>query len=496
MLRPFYPCYIAGQPVETGAELAVANKYTREPATHVARVDRAGLERAIAAAAESLDETRRLPSFARQAVLDHLVQRVTERHEELARALAVEAGKPIRDARGEVTRLGDTLRIAAEEAVRITGEWLPLDISPRAAGYQGLVRRFPLGPCAFITPFNFPMNLVAHKIGPAIAAGCPFVLKPASATPVGALILGEILAETKWPKRAFSIVPCSGADAEPLVIDDRLKLLSFTGSGQVGWELKAKAGKKRVTLELGGNAACIVDAGVGAVADRGPSGALADPDHLSLDYIADRLTTGAFYQSGQSCISVQRVIAHRSIYDELKRRLIARAAQLKIGDPLDESTFLGPLITEDDARRVESWVNEAVGAGARVLCGGRRHGAAYEATWLEHVDPRQKVSCVEVFGPVATLQPFDDFRDAVRIANESDYGLQAGVFTPDLQHAFYAYEELEVGGVILNDVPSFRVDSMPYGGVKNSGFGREGVRYAIEEMTERKLLVLNRPEQI
>ena len=475
MLRPTYPYFLGGEALAPNAALVVTNKYTSAPATRVAQADRAVVEQAIAAAHDAFPVVRRLAAFERQAVLQHVVERVTQRHEEMAQALAIEAGKPIRDARGEVTRLIDTFRIAAEEAVRIGGEWLPLDVSPRAAGYQAIVRRFPLGPCGFITPFNFPMNLVAHKAAPAIAAGCPWVLKPASATPVGALILGEILAEAKLPRGAFSILPCSSTDIEPLVTDERIKLLSFTGSPDVGWSLKARAGKKRVTLELGGNAACIVDEGA------------------DLDYAAERITIGAFYQSGQSCISVQRIIAHRAIYDELKTKLVARAMQLKSGDPLDEETSLGPLITEADAVRIEQWVNEAIAAGAKVLCGGRRHGAFFDATYLEDVNPRQKVSCIEVFGPIATLQPFDRFEDAVRIANDSVYGLQCGIFTPNLAHAFYAYDELDVGGVILNDMPSFRVDSMPYGGVKNSGRGREGVRYAIEEMSEPKLLVLNRP---
>jgi len=474
MLREVYPLFLAGEPVQNNTDLVVTNKYTGEPAARVARADADTIERAIAAATAAFDETRKLPAYRRQAILNHVVRRVEQRHEELARVLAIEAGKPIRDARGEVTRLIDTFRIAAEEAVRLTGEYLPLDISPRADGYEGICRRFPIGPCALITPFNFPMNLVAHKVAPAIAVGCSWVLKPASATPTGALILGEILAETDLPRGAFSILPCAGSQAEPLVSDDRLKLLSFTGSAEVGWELKARAGKKRVCLELGGNAGCIVDR---------------DAD---LDFAADRITIGAFYQSGQSCISVQRVIAHREIYEDLKRRLVERALKLKMGDPLAEDTFLGPLITEEDARRVEQWTNEAVAAGARVLCGGKRHGAFFEATWLENVDPRQKVSCREVFAPLATLQPFDSFKHAVAIVNDSVYGLQAGVFTRNIDHALYAYRELQVGGVVINDMPSFRVDSMPYGGVKDSGLGREGIRYAIEEMTERKLLVLNK----
>lgn len=474
MLRDSYALFLAGAPVTTSDRLPVTNKFTGKPATHVARASAAEVERAIAAAAGAFNKTRRLPAYVRQEILQHIVGRVEARHEELAQALAIEAGKPIRFARGEVTRLVDTFRIAAEEAVRVGGEWLPLDISERAAGYQGLVRRFPLGPCGFITPFNFPMNLVAHKVAPAIAAGCPWVLKPASSTPVGALILGEILADTEWPAAAFSILPCSSREIAPLVTDERIKLLSFTGSAEIGWKLKTQAGKKRVSLELGGNAACIVDA---------------DAD---LDYAAERITFGAFYQSGQSCISVQRVLAHRSIYDDLRERLVTQARALRIGDPLDEETFLGPLITEDDAVRVESWVSEAVADGAKLLCGGRRDGALYEATYLENVHPRQKVSCDEVFGPVATLQPYDDFDDALRMANDSVFGLQCGVFTGNLERALHAYDELEVGGVIVGDVPSFRVDSMPYGGVKDSGNGREGVRYAIEEMTEAKLLVINR----
>ncbi len=474
MLHETYPYYLAGKAIHANADLAVTNKYTGAVATRVARADGEAIRQAIAAAHAAFPAVRRLPSHARQAILQHIVQRVTARQEELAQILAIEVGKPIRDARGEVARLVDTLRIAAEEAVRITGEWLPLDISPRATGYEALVRRFPLGPCGFITPFNFPLNLVAHKIGPAIAAGCPWVLKPASATPVSALVLGEIAAETDWPKEAFSILPCRGGEIEPLVTDERIKLISFTGSPAVGWELKARAGKKRVALELGGNAACIVDA---------------DAD---LDYAADRITTGAFYQSGQSCISVQRVLAQRAVYEGLKARLIERAEKLRMGDPLDEQTYLGPLISTAEAERIEAWVQAAEAAGAKVLCGGRRDGALYAATYMENVERRQRISCVEAFGPVATLAPFDEFAEALAAANDSAYGLQCGVFTKSLERALAAYEELEVGGVVINDVPSFRVDSMPYGGVKASGTGREGVRYAIEEMTERKLLVLNR----
>jgi acyl-CoA reductase-like NAD-dependent aldehyde dehydrogenase len=474
MLHPQYPYYLAGEPVYANTDLAVTNKYTGEVATRVAKADAAAIDRAITAAAGACDTCRTLPAHARAAVLNHVVKRMTERHEQIAQALAIEVGKPIRDARGEVTRGIDTFRLAAEEATRIYGEYMPLDISDRAEGYEAIWKRVPVGPCACITPFNFPVNLVAHKIGPAIAAGCPWVLKPASATPVGALILGEILAETAWPKDGFSILPCPRQDAEAFSRDDRLKLLSFTGSAEAGWALKTQAGKKKVSLELGGNAACIVDRDV------------------DQDFAVGRILMGAFYQSGQSCISVQRLLVHEDVYEPFKGKLIHAASQLKAGDPLDEDTFLGPLITEEDARRVESWVDEAVTRGATVLCGGRRNGRLYAATFVENVPDDAPLSAHEAFGPVATVEPFTSFEAACRRVNDSVYGLQAGVFTKNLDHAFFAFNELEVGGVVINDVPSFRVDSMPYGGVKDSGLGREGVRFAIEEMTELRLLVLNR----
>ncbi|MFH1110585.1 MAG: aldehyde dehydrogenase family protein [Planctomycetota bacterium] len=478
MLKSTYPYYVASRAATPNTDLVVKNKYTGESVARVAQADAATIDHAIAAALETFDHTRKLPSYRRQEILYHVVKRVTERQEELARVLCIEAGKPIRDARGEVARLIDTFRVAAEESVRMTGEYLPLDISKRAEGYEGIWKRFPIGPCAFISPFNFPLNLVAHKVAPAIAVGCPFVLKPASWTPIGALILGEILAETDWPEGAFSILPCTRDAADALTTDERIKLLSFTGSPEVGWALKARAGKKKVVLELGGNAACIVDEGV------------------DVEYAADRIILGAFYQSGQSCISVQRIIAHETIYEHLKQLLRDRVAKLKAGDPLDEDTFLGPMISEHDAKRVEQWVKEAIDGGAKLICGGRRNGVFYDATLLENVEPHMRVSCQEVFGPVATMQPFVEFRDAVRTANDSVYGLQAGVFTRDIDHAFYAFGELEVGGVIINDVPSFRVDHMPYGGVKDSGFGREGVRFAMEEMTEIRLMVMNNPGRV
>lgn len=467
-----YPLYLANKPVATPQTLAVTNKFTGQQAARVGLADEQMVDEAIAHAASATDACREMPAYERAGVLHHVEKRIIERAEELAETLAIEAGKPIRDARGEVARATDTFRIAAEEATRINGEYLPLDISPRGAGFEGICIRVPVGPCSFVTPFNFPLNLVAHKVAPAIAVGCPWVLKPASYTPISALILGEILAETKLPAGAFSILPCSREAADSLTTDDRFKLFSFTGSPEAGWKMKSRAGRKKVVLELGGNAACIVDA---------------DAD---LDRVTDRMMIGAFYQSGQSCISVQRIFVHQSIYEKLKAKLVEAAAKLKSGDPLDETTFLGPLITEDDAKRVEGWISEAVARGARLLCGGKRNGSFVEATLLDGVADDLPISCREAFGPVAILEPFTDFATVCKRVNESAYGLQAGVFARDIHKSFYALRALEVGAVVINDVPSVRVDAMPYGGVKDSGLGREGVRYAMEDMTERRLLLL------
>jgi len=473
-LRAVYPYYLANEPVAANEDLAVVDKYTGDVATRVALADSEVIDTAIERAVAAFDEFRRWPAWRRKEVLQHVVRRMTERHEELSRALAVEAGKPINDARGEVTRGIDTFTLAAEEATRMYGEVQPLDISERADGYESIWKRVPIGPCSFISPFNFPINLAAHKIAPALAVGCSFVLKPASRTPIGALLIGEILAETDLPEGTFSILPCSRDGADLFTEDPRLKLLSFTGSPDVGWALKAKAGKKKVVLELGGNAACVVDASA------------------DVAQAAARIVFGAFYQSGQSCIGVQRILAHRDVYAELARTLKSKIEALKAGDPLDDETFLGPLITEDDAKRLESWVREAVDGGGTILVGGERNGAFLDATIVENAPRDVPLSCEEAFGPVATLEPFDDFDEALRIVDDSIFGLQAGVFTRDLHHAFRAFHELEVGGVIINDVPSLRVDSMPYGGVKESGLGREGLRFAMEDMTEIRLMVLNR----
>ena len=476
------PLYVAGRPEDSAQTLDVLDKYDGAVVARVALADEATVDRAIAAAHAAREPMRRLPAHARRDVLLHCVARLEARRDELATLLCAEAGKPIRDARGEVTRLLDTFRIGAEEATRIGGEVLPMDITPRADGYLGFVKRVPVGACGLITPFNFPLNLVAHKVAPAIAAGCPFVLKPASATPLGALVIAEVLAETALPPGAFSVLPATRAAADRLVTDPRLAKLSFTGSAEVGWDMKARAGKKHVTLELGGNAAVIVDAD-------------AAPDAASLDDLIERLAFGAFYQSGQSCISAQRILVHAELYDTVRDRLVARADALVAGDPRDERTALGPVIHAREAARIRAWVADAVARGGRVLCGGEpgtpvASANVLAATLLEDVPRDCDLVRREVFGPVAVLSRFTDFDAALAEVNDSDFGLQAGVFTRDLHRAMRAWDALEVGGVLVGDVPSFRVDHMPYGGAKDSGLGREGVRYAIEAMTERRLLAV------
>ena len=475
-LRDQYPLYLANEALQPNTDLAVTDKFTGEVATRVALADAAMIDEAIGAAVNAAQPMARMASYERRDVLQHCVDRFIERTDELAYALCIEAGKPINDSRGEVGRLIDTFRIAAEESVRMTGEVQPLDISPRARGYQGIWKRVPIGPCSFISPFNFPLNLAAHKIAPAIAVGCPFVMKPASRTPLGAIIMGEVLAETNLPKGAFSILPATRDGADLFTVDDRLKLLSFTGSPDVGWDLKARCGKKKVVLELGGNAAVIIDA---------------DAD---LDDAVDRTVFGAFYQSGQSCIGVQRILVHDAVYDAFKAKLVAKTSTLIAGSPHDEKTFVGPMIDVKEAARLEKWIEEALGKGAALLCGGKREGAMLEATLLENVDPDTKLNREEAFGPVAFLVRFGTWEEALHICNDSKFGLQAGIFTRDIFKILDAWDDLDVGGVVVNDVPSYRVDNMPYGGVKDSGIGREGVRFAMEDMTEIRNLVIRRKQ--
>lgn len=473
-----FPYYLANEPVAANKDMAVTDKFTGEVAYRVAVANAVAIDKGIAATVAATQPMREMPPYERQAVLNHCVKRFTERFDELANTLCVEAGKPINDSRGEVSRLIDTFRVAAEESVRISGEVMNLEIAPRAKGYRGMFKKVPIGPCSFISPFNFPLNLAAHKIAPAIAVGCPFVLKPASRTPIGALIIGEILAETNLPKGAFSILPCQREGADLFTTDERLKLLSFTGSPSVGWDLKARAGKKKVVLELGGNAACIVDAGT------------------DLEDATKRLVFGAFYQSGQSCIGVQRIMIHDSIYEDLRERLVSATKSLIAGDPKNEKTFIGPMISETEATRLDRWIQSAVKAGGKILCGGKRSGAMLEATLLEEVPKDQSLCTEEAFGPVAILSRFTSFEKALEEVNDSVFGLQAGIFTRDIYKIQKAWDELEVGGVVIGDVPSWRVDNMPYGGVKDSGIGREGIRFAMEDMMEIRNLIIRTPPQV
>jgi acyl-CoA reductase-like NAD-dependent aldehyde dehydrogenase len=476
MLKESYPYYLASEACYANTNLDVTNKYTGEVATQVAIADADTIDKAIAAAEAAQPAMTAMAPYERQAVLEHCVKRFQERADELAQALCIEAGKPIKDAKGEVSRLIDTFKIAAEESVRINGEVVNLEISAKAKGYQGMTKKVPIGPCSFISPFNFPLNLAAHKVAPAIAAGCTFVLKPASRTPIGALIIGEVLAETALPKGAFSILPCSRDGADLFTTDERLKLLSFTGSPDVGWALKAKAGKKPVVLELGGNAACIVD------------------EDADLDDAVERIIIGAYYQSGQSCISVQRLLVHSAIYDDFKARFVEKVKSLVSGDPSSEDTFIGPMISEGEAERLHDWIIDAEKAGGKILCGGTRDGAMLDATVMEGVPKDCDASAEEAFGPLSVLYSFDSYEEALDEVNNSRYGLQAGVFTRDIYKAHKAWNELDVGGVVIGDVPSWRVDNMPYGGVKDSGLGREGIRYAIEDMSETRLMVLRTPQ--
>ncbi|MBM0170283.1 aldehyde dehydrogenase family protein [Altererythrobacter sp. C41] len=474
-LKDTYPLYLNNRAAQPNTDLEVTDKYTGKVAFRTALATPDVIEEAIAGAVRAAEPMARLASYEKQAVLQHCVERFRERFDELAYALCVEAGKPINDAEGEVTRLIDTFRIAAEEAVRNYGEIQPLDISARAKGYIGMWKRVPIGPCSFISPFNFPLNLAAHKIAPAIAMGCPFVMKPASLTPLGALIIGDVLAECDvLPEGAFSILPARRDGADLFTTDERLKLLSFTGSDEVGWALKARAGKKKVVLELGGNAAVIVDR---------------DAD---LDHALERIVFGAFYQSGQSCIGVQRILIHESVYDRFKTMLVEKTRTLVAGDPKDRKTFIGPMISEKEASRLKGWIDAAVEAGATLLCGGGCEGNMLEATLLEGVPENCDANRQEAFGPLANLSSFTDFGEALVRVNDSRFGLQAGVFTRDIHQVLEAWDRLEVGGVIVNDVPSYRVDNMPYGGVRDSGLGREGIRFSMEDMSEIRNLVIRR----
>ena len=464
---------IGGEWRDGAGSVPVVNPYNQEGFAEVGLADAAEIERAISVAEESFETTRKLPAYHRSRICSQIAEGIRSRKDEFARTISMESGKPLMYAKAEVTRSILTFSIAAEEAVRIGGEILTLDIAESGKGKMGLTRRFPIGPISGISPFNFPLNLVAHKVAPAMACGNPIVLKPSSLTPLTALLLGKVIMETDAVKGSFSAVPCRRQDADPLVEDPRLKMVSFTGSPSVGWDIKNRSGKKKVVLELGGNAAVVVE-----------------PD-CDLDLAAKRVSFGAFAYSGQVCISVQRVFIHKSRSAEFIEKILHEINSLKPGDPLDEAVNFGPMIDQANAERIDSWTQKAIDSGGEILTGGKRDGSYFEPTLLSGVDPRAQIVCDEAFGPVLILEEYTDFDAVLARVNDSTYGLQAGLFTNQMDKTMRAFNRLEVGGVVINDVPTFRIDNMPYGGVKDSGFGREGVKYSIEHMTEPKLLVMN-----
>ncbi|MDP9066933.1 MAG: aldehyde dehydrogenase family protein [Actinomycetota bacterium] len=451
----------------------VKSPYDGELVATLAQPSDADVEDAVAAATAVFDETRKLPIHARAAALDHISARLKERSEEVAELIAREGGKPLKWARVEAARAVSTFRWASEECRRWSGDLMRLDTEEALGSRLGIIRRFPLGPVLAITPFNFPVNLVAHKMAPALAVGAPVVVKPATKTPLGTFLLAELFLETDLPPQMLSVLPIGGSEAGELAKDERFAKISFTGSSQVGWELRRADPKKAVTLELGGNAGVIVHS---------------DAD---TDEAAQRIAFGGYYQAGQSCISVQRVLVHEDVSDAFTTRLVEEVARLKTGDPMDPEVDVGPLIDHDSLERVSAWVDEAVQGGAEVLTGGKREDPFYLPTVLARTTENMKVRQEEIFGPVVTIETYSDYEDAIARVNETRYGLQAGVFTRDLGRLMIAHRDIVVGGVIANDISAFRADQMPYGGSKDSGVGREGLRYAMEEMTEERILVLS-----
>lgn len=467
------PYLVAGD-WRTGREtFDVTSPYDGSVVATVAKPGKDDVETALQAAADVFDETRKLPLHARAEALAHISKRLTERKEEVASIIAKEGGKPLKWARIEAGRAASTFRWAAEECRREGGELMRFDSEASLGSRVGLVRRFPLGPVLAIAPFNFPVNLVAHKMAPALAVGAPVVIKPATKTPLGALLLGELFSETDLPRAMCSVLPVGGSEAQEMAADERFAKISFTGSTEVGWNLARAAPKKALTLELGGNAGVIVHS---------------DAD---LDTAAARVAYGGYYQAGQSCISVQRVLVQESVAARFNESLVAEVDRLEVGDPMDEATDVGPLIDHDSLERVSAWVDEAVQAGAEVLTGGKREDPFYIPTVLSRTQPDMKVRCEEIFGPVISVGTYSEFDQAIHEVNNSRYGLQAGVFTSDVQRLFLAWRDIEVGGVIANDVSAFRADQMPYGGMKDSGTGREGLRSAMDEMSQQKILVLS-----
>lgn len=466
---------LCGKEWSDGEPLEVRSPWDNGVVGRVTVATRADARQAVNHAVTSLRRTRALPRWKRRNILEDIAAALLDQKDRFAKLIVAEAGKPIRLARSEVDRAVLTFKTAAEEAVRLGGETIPLDLTEGNENRWGLVQRFPLGPVLAITPFNFPLNLVAHKVAPAIAAGCPVILKPAPQTPFTALALGELILKAGWPEDALSILTLTNTDTAWLAEkEDRIKFVSFTGSAKVGWDLKAHSGRKRVLLELGGNAALILHG-----------------DWPDLDEAALRTAHAAFGYAGQSCISVQRVFAERRIFQSFLWKLVEIADKLVSGDPAEEATEVGPLVRQAEAERIESWMKEATAGGAKLVAGGQRKGSMLTPAILTATQPGMKIRDEEVFGPVVLVEPYDDFEDALAQVNHSRFGLQAGLLTRDAGRILTAYRELEVGALIVGDTPSWRLDPMPYGGVKDSGLGREGIRSAIEEMTEPRMLVLS-----
>ncbi len=467
-----FPFYLNGEWVESRDILNIHSPYDRKLIGKTYRAGRVDILKAIDSSCRAFEETRCMPIFARSEKLLQVAQGLKDNQEEFAQILCAEAGKPIKFARQEVARAILTFTDASEEAKRIRGEYISLEYEPGSKGRWGFIRHFPIGPILGISPFNFPLNLIAHKIAPALASGNPIILKPASQTPLTALRLAKEIEKTGWPDGTFNVLPMDPANAGILVEDTRIKMLTFTGSPAVGWSLKKQAGMKKVTLELGGNAGVVIH------------------EDADVEYAAQRCAYGGYVLSGQNCISVQRVYVHDKIYDRFLQLFSERVQELKSGNPADEHTDVGPLIHPDEVKRVQEWLREAVDQGAEILIGGNTEGNVFQPTIILNADHKMKISCQEVFAPLVLVHRYSDFEVALEKVNESHYGLQAGVFTSDVQRIFKAYETLEVGGVIIGDVPTYRIDPMPYGGVKQSGMGREGVRFAIMEMTEPRLMVM------
>jgi len=465
--------YIAGEWQESGKPLPVVNPYTGKVLAQTYLVDSSQIERSLATAHENFHSHPLLPAEKRSGVCAAIAAKITEKAGAFTRLIVEEAGKPVTDARREVQRAASVFQDAAKETFALDPQPLPLSFPPGQESRKALLGRFPLGIVFCVTPFNFPLNLVAHKVAPAVAFGCPFILKPSPKTPLTSLLLAQILLEAGVDARSFSVFPAENADTEKITLDPRVKVLSFTGSAAVGWKLKSLVPKKKVLLELGGNAAVVVE-----------------PD-ADLDLAVKRVVAGGYGYAGQVCISVQRVFVADKVFKNFEEKLLPSVHALRSGDPSEEKTQVGPMISKEAAERVESWVKEAATEGAKILCGGKRDGSFYEPTVLTNVKPDMKVSREELFGPVIVVESYSDYKKALERVNQSPYGLQAGVFTQDQRKTQQAYETLEVGTVLINEVPTYRVDSMPYGGVKDSGFGREGVKYALENYTEPRLLVVN-----